>query len=807
MVETEQGIKEGISTFLTFGAKSVQPQLLERLLVGRKEIVDNLQKYALQIARHGLNQQVIVVGSRGSGKTHILRVLFHRIQPLLRDGELVVAYFAEEEYGIDGYLDFLIRIIKAFKRWYEKDAALLESKLDILRDTPFSRQEELAESIILEYIGEKPLLILAENFNDILEALDKAGQNKLRAFLYRHNRTSIIATSQAVSLDLKKEDRPFYNFFTPVYLQKLSYGQSLALLQELALIEGKPELIEHLQSNGKAQVRAIYELVKGNHRLLVTFFEFLKADSLAELSTVFMKTMNDLKPYFETFVRYLPPQQQKIIHYLALCKIPVKGSDISKHCFINDKSISKQLSELQRRRLIEAVADPSSKRDKLYDIAEPLLRIAIEIGEQKYGVTALFIDFLALYYSNEELHQQKDKFEFLFINESHGIIKQRYKYEVEARQEALRVKEQINIESDVRIREKLSRLFKQDKFKEVIDCLEDAGGVSKYKEWSFVVAYCYYQLGALDEAIFCYKQYLEMEPKSAHVRFGLGNCYDKLQQFDNAIEYYEQGLELKPDDDEVWYNLGICYSKISRFEKAIVCYSQSASIRSDVPETFCNLGICFYYTQQYQKAIDNYEKSLSLKADDYMTLANLGRTYVQLKNYTKAIAYYERSLKVNPGAAPVLGELAYCYRLSKDIDKSLATFLELLKYDPVMGLAGLILALKKDTAFLKEVCNRYPLLLESEAMYKSVNNVLLDIFKKVDKVPLSLIQYLENTINELFGPAQSLSVTMKFLEVYRRYIYEKDETAIYTLPREQREFFEQEILGNLNPDTNEIKSE
>lgn len=446
MVETEQSIKKGISHYLTFGAKSVEPELLEQLLFGRRETVNLLQNYVQQIATARQNQQLIIIGPRGSGKTHILRVLFHRIGKLVTEKKLIVAYFAEEEYGIDSYLDFLIRIINAFKRWYETDAASLEERLDVLRETPPARQETLAEQIITEFVGDLPLLVLTENFDDTLKAIGIKGQNQLRAFLYRHNRISIFATSQALIPDLKKEDKPFYNFFIPIFLEKLNYEDSLALLQQLAAIEGKPELIEHLNNNGKAQIRAIYELVKGNHRLLITFFEFLKADSLASLSTLFIKTMNDLKPYFETFIRYLPPQQQKIIHYLAINRIPKKGTDIAKHCFINDKSISKQMSELQRRRLVDVLPDPESKRDKLYDIAEPLLRISIEIGEHKEGITSLFIDFLALYYSLDELRAQKNTYFNLLGTIVDKEKLRQLQYEFEARIVAIKKKQKLNVE-------------------------------------------------------------------------------------------------------------------------------------------------------------------------------------------------------------------------------------------------------------------------------------------------------------------------------------------------------------------------
>ena len=51
---------------------------------------------------------------------------------------------------------------------------------------------------------------------------------------------------------------------------------------------------------------------------------------LAKVSEVFIKTINDLKPYYETYIRYLPAQQQKILRYIALSRKPQLGVEISK---------------------------------------------------------------------------------------------------------------------------------------------------------------------------------------------------------------------------------------------------------------------------------------------------------------------------------------------------------------------------------------------------------------------------------------------------------------------------------------------
>ena len=403
--------QSGINTILSFGVKSVNPEILEKLLIGRQKAADYLYDAAKSIAEDGINQHILVIGQRGMGKTHLLRVLFHRIQPLINDNKVVVAYFSEEEYGIANYFDFLVRILNSFVKWYDEERDKIKSKIAELQNTPFSSQISKAEEIIEEFCAGKPLLILAENFSDILAALSPGNeQGRLRSWLHTSDRISIIATSQALSNDFDKESRPFFGFFTNYYLKNLTFPESLEFLIEISILDNRADVTDFLKHKGRPQIKALYDLVKGNHRLLVTFYEFLKTDTLAKLSTHFIKTINDLKPYYESFIRYLPPQQQKILRYIALSRKPQNGVDICKNCFIEQRTFSKQISELTRKGLIEAITDPTDKRNKLYDINEPLLRISIEVGELREGSTALFIDFLAIFYSQEEPLERKSKF-------------------------------------------------------------------------------------------------------------------------------------------------------------------------------------------------------------------------------------------------------------------------------------------------------------------------------------------------------------------------------------------------------------
>lgn len=436
MVEDQQGIK----TVLSFGTKSVDPKLLEQLLVGRERSAKDLFLTLKAIAQNKNNQQLLIVGERGMGKTHLLRILYEKSKVFIESGQLVVAYFSEEEYGIASYFDFLVRILNSVIRSNERDANFLKLKLEELQGVPHPAQPRFLEKIIQSYVGDRQLLILVENFVDILDSMGHNGQGNLRAWMYTFCQTSIIGTTQRVGVIFDSIERPFFCFFLFDYLEPLSLEESERFLIQLAALDGRPDVVDHLRHRGKAQVRAIHELLKGNHRLLVTFYEFLKTDTPGSLSNHLIKLINSLKPYYETYIRYLPPQQQKILHYIALAGTPQQGTVISKNCFIDQTSLSKQLSELVKKELVEIVPDQVDKRNKLYDIKEPLLRMSIEVGEHKGGRNVLFVDFLALYHDKEDLKARKKRISDLMTKSDKLLEQLNFEYEIKAIERALELK-------------------------------------------------------------------------------------------------------------------------------------------------------------------------------------------------------------------------------------------------------------------------------------------------------------------------------------------------------------------------------
>ncbi|WP_091217652.1 hypothetical protein [Mucilaginibacter gossypiicola] len=787
--------QHSINTILSFGAKSVKPEILEQLLVGRSPAANYLFKSVEGIVKNGNNQQILVIGQRGMGKTHLLRVLYHRCQSYIKNDQLVVAYFAEEEYGVANYFDFLIRILYALIRWEDIDKNTLESKLEELQDTNIPGQVSFAERIIEDYIADKPLLILAENFGDILNAIGTQEQGKLRAWMYQDKRINIIATSQSISDDFDKEDRPFYGFFNLYYLKSLTYKDSLLFLTSLAELDDRPDVVEHLKNKGKAQVKAIYELVKGNHRLLVTFYEFLKSDTLAKLSNHFIKTINDLKPYYETYIRYLPPQQQKIIRYIALSRKPQQGTIISKNCFIDQKSLSKQLSELVRKRLIEAITDQTDKRNKLYDINEPLLRISIEVGEHKEGITALFIDFLAIYYDENELTDKKLKFSDLLEKCESSIEKKEFQYEIQAIEKALSLKRYETLENTFISSEILNILFevvKQKKYKEAFSILEREKHNIDKLNYSNIL----FRLYMLNEQYLEAKNlFLKFSDEFVEKKrlFALGALsFSQLVKTENSESFYLKGIEIFEKAEKNGEGSEYLYLAWGNF------LAQFATIFRKDEDLF------FESFSKFEKAIE-YN---SMNENIYIELAQwqfgLSIRQKDSKFSIKAFENFEAASDINPKNIRLFklwgGALGFSsdYNIKDDSNrlKNFKGKFKLLSFKDRVSIWKIF----SNVPYLYLLNNTYSILkIDIKHSFDELQHVLVDwinaiLSSQLDTLNKADLTFLRKIAIEFKDKIPELAISEIYIDTYEDYKLNGNKNAIYELPKEQRLFFESKIL-------------
>ncbi len=668
-----------INSLLTFGTKSVQPEILEKTLTVRKDIVDEIEKNCTSKTLNSSTWQSLIIAPRGSGKTHIIKVLYHRLKNNKDlSNKAVIAYMTEDEVGIANYTDLMISILRAFIRYSEAGSESLEAKISAASLIIDGKKREIfVKNILLKFADRRIIILLLENFDKILNYLGPLGQGSLRDFIHQYNNISIIATSQNLIANLQDSKNSFYNFFNVLQLRKLDFEETIQFLKTIAATEGNMELEgEIIKPVFEGKLRAIYELTEGNHRLLVTFYSFLKAEFKSELSGIFTKVMNDLKPYYEQFINVLPAQQQKIIKHLSLNRNAISGKEIARACFIEPNVFSKQVSLLFEKGMIDK---NKSGKDVFYELKEPLMRICFEISENPDGISSLFVDFLSAYYDSQMIRKKYLEFRYGARFQCEEV---KHKYENEALMYSMALSEPER--NKISLRHKA--FDKIDNYTELLyviqakepDLQEKTDLSNEYlkKGNTFLVNNKY------KEAIKSYQKATELNPDNYSAYYNMGNAFSDLKQHREAIKCYQKTVEINPDNHSAYYKLGAAFANLKQYEIAIINFKKSVEIDFDDDTAYYNIGVAYAELSKHEEAINSYYKALALNPRNHRIFFNLGNSLANLNQYDEAIKNYQKTIEVNANDDSAYYNLGLALAEINQYEEAIKSYRKALKFCP-----------------------------------------------------------------------------------------------------------------------------
>lgn len=386
-----------------FTPSMMSADVLEKVFVQRGQVADRITEVVRESILTPAKHHTLVIGARGIGKTHLLALVHNRISRQEEVAERArIAWLREEEWGVASFLDFLYRILRALAARYADET--LREQTESLFSLPLKTAERRAADLLREFLQGSTLLLIAENLDSIFGGLGKKGQQRLRACLQEESSWTILGSSQALFGGVTLYDSPFYGFFDIQHLQELTVDDAAQLIRNLAELANDAELASYVQSDsGRARIRAVHHLAGGNHRVYMILSEFLTRKSLDQLVDPFLRMMDDLTPYYQSRMEQLSPQQRKIIDLLCSVRGAVPVKEIAKRCFITPQTTSSQLKDLRERGYVESTP---VGRDAYYELTEPLMRLALEVKNQRDGHVRLFLDFLRHWYARDELSAQ-----------------------------------------------------------------------------------------------------------------------------------------------------------------------------------------------------------------------------------------------------------------------------------------------------------------------------------------------------------------------------------------------------------------
>ena len=384
-----------------FTPSTMPAKLLERLFVVRQPVLEALMKRIKTLGHTPSPHHTLLVGPRGAGKTHLISLVYHRSKNLAdtsKDKQLRIAWLPEDPWTLVSYGRLLTAILERVA------PDLSAQKID---------ESELDASIRHTSRKDGPILVLAENFDQILDALGDTGQQKLRNLLQTESGILIIASTTRLDRSLSSHAAPFFGFFDTIRLDPFSPEEACEMLTTLAREANNSELAKRLSENESlARIHTIAHLAGGQPRLWALLGSALTVEDLRDLTTLLLNRFDDLTPYYQEQLARLSPMQRLIVAELATADRPLPVKDLAERIGYDQRSTAKAVSDLTERGWLKPTSTIFTalldRRRTYYDLAEPLARLAFQIKDSRGEPLPLIVDFLTNWFDVEQLQSFSD---------------------------------------------------------------------------------------------------------------------------------------------------------------------------------------------------------------------------------------------------------------------------------------------------------------------------------------------------------------------------------------------------------------
>jgi DNA-binding MarR family transcriptional regulator len=398
---------------------------LDRTFVARagllKELLDQLRT---QVHAKSL-QHLLIVGPRGSGKTHLTTLLARRI----RQGDLNQHWrpiqLAEEHWEVSTVRELILAAFEMLETEAKAGQPLDDpaglpdhlrptAAIQALKRTADPKQgAELGIALLNELArrtGRRNLLIL-ENVDEILDAQfhDDFGLKQLRSELMTGSHSLLIATSPGRVTGLEEHDYPLFGLFRVYSLEDFSLQDLEELLRKRSELESAADPqspAADFQRRLVAEphrIRALLFLTGGNPRMALMLYRVLVQGDVHKAREELDRLLDELTNYFRERVKELPPQERKIVVALAKSGRAMRPSEIAAEIGLRPQQMSTLISRLIDRGHLR-LAPQREGKGRYYVLREILFRYWHHWRAQEREFL-LFVEFLAAWFRREELER------------------------------------------------------------------------------------------------------------------------------------------------------------------------------------------------------------------------------------------------------------------------------------------------------------------------------------------------------------------------------------------------------------------
>ncbi|MDZ4796203.1 MAG: AAA family ATPase, partial [Bacteroidota bacterium] len=638
-----------------------------------KQIIDNL----LQQKKKPL-QHFLITGKRGMGKSTLLRRIFIEAGKAPLNEKMLAVRLGTEQY----------RLSRLFKLWEQvieylgkNEPKLLEQKKAIEDNRQY---DERLIHIVNDHLTEtgKTLLLLIDNFDQFIDKLSDKDQHSLREALMMYP-IQIIGNTIFYNEQFVDYGKPFFDFFKPIHLANLDKEEAEKFIKLRAESEGI-ENFEEIFQKQKGKINTLRILSGGVPRTLLILLSIIYKKNTGDAVDYLHEMIEQVTPLYQDRMKSLSPQQQEIMHHLAMHwdRTPVK--DLATEMRIPSKSISAQLVQLENSGYINKI--DTGGRNNYYEIDERFFNIWLLMSEAAPYDTKRVIwltKWLDAFYSDKELkdfaifcqnslkdtkpgnrfliaqalsesEKLDDEYKKRLVSETAEDLKDKLtdvRVWAEAYNKKLKGKETI-------IKNEVQELIDKQEFDKALDKLNLLEKINETAAF-YGKGYMYYEKKDINNAE---KYYLmAVEKGNASAMYNLGNLYS-IEKKDIAGTEKNYLMAVEKGHVGAMYNLGNLYKNAKKDIAGAEKYYLMA-VEKGHADAMCNLGTLYRATKKDIAGAEKYYL-MAVEKGHADAMFNLAVLYMkEKKDSAGAEKYY--LMAVEKGNAGAMNNLALLFEDEK----------------------------------------------------------------------------------------------------------------------------------------------
>ena len=188
------------------------------------------------------------------------------------------------------------------------------------------------------------------------------------------------------------------------------------------------------------------------------------------------------------------------------------------------------------------------------------------------------------------------------------------------------------------------------------------------EETHMLLGFAYKAVKKYNDAIFCFKNAVNIEPQYFEAHMQLAEIFNFLDD-EIAVVHYENALELEPDNKLALFGKAWFYHKQKEWDQAIESYYNLLDVDYTHADANYNLGSIHLELKNYDMARNHFADVISTYSEHYKAYYAKGHCNEVLGNVKQAEVDYKRAIEIYPGYKNALEALRRLQNNNKKYNK------------------------------------------------------------------------------------------------------------------------------------------